>query len=78
MRYFRFGLLLAIFLLAIGCELGRKPGKKMTSAPTSDVPEGVTEGKRAPEITGEDADGTVFKLSDYRGKVVLLDFWFEN
>ena len=32
-------------------------------------------GKAAPEITGEDADGKAFKLSDYRGKVVLLDFW---
>lgn len=32
-------------------------------------------GKSAPEITGEDVDGQPFKLSDYRGKVVLLTFW---
>jgi hypothetical protein len=32
-------------------------------------------GKPAPEIVGEDIDGQRFKLSDYRGKVVLLDFW---
>lgn len=32
-------------------------------------------GKVAPEITGEDIDGNRFKLSDYRGKVVLLVFW---
>jgi hypothetical protein len=32
-------------------------------------------GKPAPEIAGEDLDGKKFKLSDYRGKVVLLDFW---
>jgi len=32
-------------------------------------------GKPAPEIDGEDIDGVKFKLSDYRGKVVLLDFW---
>lgn len=32
-------------------------------------------GKPAPEIEGEDLDGTKFKLSDYRGKVVVLDFW---
>lgn len=31
--------------------------------------------KRAPEIVGVDADGKNFQLSDYRGKVVLLDFW---
>jgi AhpC/TSA family len=32
-------------------------------------------GKEAPEIEGEDQDGKPFKLTDYRGKVVLLDFW---
>jgi hypothetical protein len=32
-------------------------------------------GKVAPEIDGEDVDGKKFKLSDYRGKVVVLDFW---
>jgi hypothetical protein len=32
-------------------------------------------GKVAPEIEGEDLDGKKFKLSDYRGKVVALDFW---
>ncbi len=32
-------------------------------------------GKQAPEIVAADLDGTEFKLSDYRGKVVFLDFW---
>jgi thiol-disulfide isomerase/thioredoxin len=32
-------------------------------------------GKVAPEIEGADSDGKKFKLSDYRGKVVVLDFW---
>ena len=32
-------------------------------------------GKVAPDIVGEDLDGVAFKLSDYRGKVVMLDFW---
>jgi cytochrome c peroxidase len=32
-------------------------------------------GKEAPEIEAEDTDGVVFKLSDYRGKVVMLSFW---
>lgn len=32
-------------------------------------------GRPAPEITGQDVDGKTFKLSDYRGRVVLLDFW---
>jgi len=32
-------------------------------------------GMVAPEISGEDLDEIPFKLSDYRGKVVMLDFW---
>jgi hypothetical protein len=36
---------------------------------------GIAVGNTAQEIEGEDVDGKRFKLSDYRGKVVLLDFW---
>jgi thiol-disulfide isomerase/thioredoxin len=32
-------------------------------------------GQSAPEIDGVDLDGQVMKLSEYRGKVVLLNFW---
>jgi hypothetical protein len=32
-------------------------------------------GKETPDIEGTDQDGVRFKLSDYRGKVVLLYFW---
>ncbi len=35
-------------------------------------------GKVAPDIEGKDQEGTKFKLSDYRGKVVLLYFWLES
>jgi hypothetical protein len=34
-------------------------------------------GKMPPDIEGKDQDGKDFKLSDYRGKVVLLDFWHQ-
>jgi hypothetical protein len=50
--------------------------------PLGDVAKGDLEelrllgiGKPAPEIDGEDVDGKKLKLSDYRGKVILLDFW---
>ncbi len=29
----------------------------------------------APEIVGTDVDGKPMKLSDFRGKIVMLDFW---
>lgn len=44
-------------------------------APAETPPAVPTLGKLAPEIIGEDIDGRPIKLSDYRGKVVMLDFW---
>jgi len=35
----------------------------------------LTPGKPAPDISGMDQDDILFRLSDYRGKVVLLYFW---
>jgi len=32
-------------------------------------------GKVAPDFEATDVDGKTFKLSDYRGQVVVLDFW---
>lgn len=34
-------------------------------------------GKEAPNLEGQDQHGKPFQLRDYRGKVVLLDFWSE-
>ncbi len=35
----------------------------------------IVVGSVIPEIDGEDMDGKKFKISEYRGKVVMLDFW---
>jgi len=43
--------------------------------PTGPRVEGLKVGNLAPDIENEDLDGETFKLSDYRGKVVMLDFW---
>ncbi len=37
--------------------------------------ENLSIGMIAPDIEAADLDGVQFKLSDYRGKVVMLDFW---
>lgn len=39
------------------------------------VLENLQIGMTAPDIIANDLDGVEFKLSDYRGKVVVLDFW---
>jgi thiol-disulfide isomerase/thioredoxin len=36
---------------------------------------GLSPGFLAPDLQGPDLTGKPFKLSDYRGKVVLIDFW---
>lgn len=59
--------LLSVFVVAGTCLAAWfwfAPGKP---APAVDQP--------APEIVGKDLDGKPMKLSEFRGKVVLLDFW---
>lgn len=64
-------------LLVVGCQrTARKPPSSKTIPPApSAATEGLNIGQIAPEIDGVDLDGNRFRLSDYRGKVVLLDFW---
>jgi len=40
-----------------------------------DAEVGVNIGNKAPELIGKSVDGKTIKLSDTRGKLVLLDFW---
>ena len=39
------------------------------------VAENLSIGCKAPDIVGKDQNDEEFKLSDYKGQVVLLDFW---
>jgi predicted Zn finger-like uncharacterized protein len=55
---------------------GRGGGANVKLRPVpKDVAQGLSINQLAPDIEGEDLDGVKFKLSDYRGKVVVLDFW---
>jgi cytochrome oxidase Cu insertion factor (SCO1/SenC/PrrC family) len=53
-------------------------GAVLVGCTLSGKSEGPTQNKPAPDIVATDQDGKEFKLSDYRGKVVLLDFWFST
>lgn len=76
-------LLIFPLLFVVGCkEPGRVGGGASTTKPTAGTNEMTSTsapapavGDVAPPIEGPDLDGIDFKLSDYRGKVVVLDFW---
>jgi cytochrome c biogenesis protein CcmG/thiol:disulfide interchange protein DsbE len=55
-------------LLLGGCSSSTRPVKAASLKPEKDR-------KAAPEFALKDADGKTVKLSEYRGKVVLLNFW---
>lgn len=56
--------------------IAKAPGlKTKPTAGRVGSPAAIAIGSVAPEIAGQDIDGVRFKLSDYRGKVVVIDFW---
>lgn len=67
----RFGfaaIVLSIIGLLIGCNSNFS--YLHSGRPSSIEPEEPT-----PDIEGADLAGEAFHLSDYRGQVILLDFW---
>ena len=62
-----------IFQRVIDTYPGTEAAKKAKN--TIFAMENLGVGKMAPDFTAMDQDGVQFKLSDYRGKVVILAFW---
>jgi len=58
------GALLALVILIAAC-----------SGPGEAVPQGISQGARARDFTLESLDGSKVSLSDYEGKVVLVNLW---
>ena len=59
---------------ALMAAAGRNPSSAALVSRVWNMVDTLTVGKVAPDIAGRDLDGTEFRLSDYRGKVVALIF----
>jgi thiol-disulfide isomerase/thioredoxin len=72
-RLFSF-ILLSTTLFLYGCE---RDGKGRETAELENTPESTVRGNlvKAPDFTLKDIYNNEVKLSDFRGKVVILDFW---
>jgi hypothetical protein len=65
--------LLAIAFSMPGC--GKKEAGRPAPGPERVAVAGPRLGQPAPELEGPGLDGSLMKLSDQRGKVVVLCFW---
>ncbi len=63
----------AAWMLAASCALGGCPSKKAED--TASKAEGTAAPRKAPDFTLSDLNGRQVKLSDFQGKLVVLDFW---
>jgi AhpC/TSA family len=72
-RFAPLTMLLCVGLGLYGCNQLRSA--RTPVGPKLAMAAGPTVGQAAPEIDGVDIEGVRFKLSNYRGKVVVLDFW---
>jgi hypothetical protein len=64
--------LLMASVMLYGCNWWHSRPTVAENRPVSAV---VAENQRAPDIDGEDTTGQRLHLADYRGKVVVLQFW---
>jgi thiol-disulfide isomerase/thioredoxin len=65
------GTLMAVAVIATGPGGLSGQGRRL---PTP-IPDTVREGESAPDFTSTTSDGETISLSDYRGSVVVVNFW---
>jgi len=64
-----FALVLVVFVVALGLYLGYHQVRRQGAAPR------LTKSTLAPDFSLASLDGKTTRLSDFRGKAVLLNFW---
>jgi peroxiredoxin len=68
----------AVLLSLVGWgwyDYATRPTNNLKDNPVSQLPIGINEQNIAPDFTLKTLDGQTVKLSDFRGKKVILNFW---
>lgn len=70
-KYFLLVIFIGVSLNILGCSKGdnNQPQKNETNYNT------IQEENKAPDFTLVSTDGKKINLSDYKGKIIILDFW---
>ncbi len=69
--------IIIIAILFIGCGKSEKTNKlnRTGNSSTTTNYQVARKGSKMPDFTAKTIDGTSFKISDYRGKVLIVDIW---
>lgn len=70
-----FFVLFFLAVLLISCKSGNRSTDRVSKGSRIERGASISAGTQAPEIHLKDLQGETRKLSDYRGKTVLINFW---
>ena len=68
----KFNLIFLFFLFFLGCNVSKHPSSSQESI---NKQQPVSKGNRAKDFSLTTLNGEEIKLSDFKGKVIILDFW---